>query len=151
MRMIRTSSPSRGWASHVVSCALVSATKRRETLLFENGALADPRGQRVERTATRAVPDADRDRLQRAGHDGIAARGVDEAGEFELVAVDTSRAQARHEDAAAPERDLSADTAATVGAARGVGDVLRPAEPHALLFHQRAQHLLTGVETETKE
>ena len=118
---------------------------------LRDGALADPRGQRVERPAILAGRDADRDRFQRAGVERIAARGVSEAGELELMAVDTPRAQARHEDTAAPERDLPADTAAPVGAALGVGDVLRPAEPRALLFHQRAQHQLPGVETETEE
>src|SRR5205809_1234278 len=143
--------PYRDWASHVVSCALVSATKRRETLLLETARSPTPAGsgssaRRYLRVVTPIV-----DRFQRAGVERIAAGGVGEAGKFELVAVDTPRAQARHEDAAAPERDLPADTAAAVGAARGVGDVLRPAEPRALLFHQRAQHLLTGVETETEE
>src|SRR5206468_7633183 len=78
---------------------------------LRDGALADPRGQRVERPAILAGRDADRDRFQRAGIERIAARGVGEAGELELVAVDTPRAQARHEDAAATERDLPADTA----------------------------------------
>lgn len=39
MRMTRTSSPSRGWASEVVSCALVSATRRRATLRLETARL----------------------------------------------------------------------------------------------------------------
>jgi len=36
--------PYRDWASHVVSCALVSATKRRDTLLFETARSPIPAG-----------------------------------------------------------------------------------------------------------
>jgi hypothetical protein len=34
---------------------------------------------------------------------------------------------------------------------RGIGDVLRPAQPLAILFHHRAQHLLARVEAEAEE
>ena len=36
--------PYRDWASHVVSCALVSTTKRRDTLLFETARSPMPAG-----------------------------------------------------------------------------------------------------------
>lgn len=80
-----------------------------------------------------------RSAFEGAGVKGIAARGVGEPGELELVAVDTAGTQARHEDAAAAERDLTRCLAVPVRAAIGVGHVLRPAQPRAILFHHRAQ------------
>src|SRR5207302_11101029 len=91
------------------------------------------------------------DRFERAGIEWISARGVGEAREVELVAVDAPGPQARHEDAAAPKGHLAPDTATAVRAAGGIGDILRSTEPLAILFHHREQHLLTSVEAETEE
>src|SRR5262249_49614364 len=110
-----------------------------------------PSGQGVEGAGMLSCRDADRDRLQRAGIEGIAARGVGEARERELVAVDTAGAQPWHADAAPAERDLAGRLAVAVGAAIGIGDVLRSTEPLAILFHHRAQHLLARVEAEAEE
>jgi hypothetical protein len=67
------------------------------------------------------------------------------------VAVHAPGPQARHEDAATPERDFSARATAADGAPRGIGNVLGPAELLAILLHHRVQHLLAGVETEAEE
>ena len=116
-----------------------------------DGPRAPPRGERVERTVILAGRDADRDRFQRAGIEGIAAGSVGETRQLKLVALDTPGPQARHEDAAAPEGDLAAHPPMAVRAAGGVGDVLRPAELRAILFHHRAQHLLARLEAEAEE
>src|SRR5207249_11708494 len=105
----------------------------------------------VEGAAILPRRDADRDRLQGAGVERIAVRRVGEARELELVAVDTAGAEARHENATAAERDLAGRPAVAVCTAVGVGDVLRPAQPLAIVFHHRAQHLLAGLEAETEE
>src|SRR5262249_10184462 len=88
---------------------------------------------------------------QGAGVERITTRGVGEAREGEVVAVDTARAQPGHEDAAPAERDLARCLAVAVGAPGGVGDVLRSTELLAILFHHRAQHLLARVEAEAEE
>src|SRR4030095_13851951 len=60
-------------------------------------------------------------------------------------------AQARDEDAAAAEGDLAPRTPAAIGAALGIGGVLRATELSPVLLHHRSQHLLAGIEAESKE
>jgi hypothetical protein len=69
--------------------------------------LPRPRGQGIERAVVLAGRDPDRDRLQGAGVERITARGVGEAREGELVAVNTPGAEPGDEDAAPAERDLA--------------------------------------------
>ena len=114
---------SSGCASHVTSCARVSATKRRDTLLFATARSVCTRGQRIERAAVRARRDADREGFQRVGVQRIAAGGVRKARQLELGAVDTARAEAGHEDAPAAERDFPRDLPVAIRAAVGIGHV----------------------------
>jgi hypothetical protein len=114
-------------------------------------ALPRPGGQRIEGPVVLAGRDPDRDRLERARVERIAAGGIGEARQRELVPVDAPGPQPGHEDAAAAERDFPARAAAAHGAPRGGGDVLRPTELLAILLHHRAEHLLAGVETEPEE
>jgi hypothetical protein len=67
------------------------------------------------------------------------------------VAIDAAGAQARHEDAAAAERDLAGRLTVAVRTVRGVGDVLRPAQPLPILVHHRVQDLRAGFETEPED
>jgi hypothetical protein len=118
---------------------------------LRDGPLASPGGQGVERPAVLPRRDADRDRFQGARVERVTVRGVGEARQLELVAVDAARAQARHADAAATERHLAGRSAVAVRAAIGIADVLRSAQSFAILFHHRAQHLLARRETQTEE
>ncbi len=52
---------------------------------------------------------------------------------------------------ASAEDDLTRHTAAPIGLAVGVGDVLRPAGLLAVLLHQCLEHLLPGREAEAEE
>ncbi len=79
IRMTRMSSASSGCASHVVSCARVSATKRRDTLLFETARSGARRAADRARGGYLRVVTPDRDRFERVGVERVAARGVREA------------------------------------------------------------------------
>ena len=68
---------------------------------------------------------------------------------LKLVAVDTAGGQAPHEDAAPAE--VTSPTRRRYARRAGSGTFFGAAQPLAILFHHRAQHLLAGLETETEE
>jgi hypothetical protein len=71
-------------------------------------ALPRPGGQRIEGPVVLAGRDPDRDRLECAGVERIAACGVDKAREFEFVPIDAPGAQPGHDDPAPAEGDFPA-------------------------------------------
>jgi hypothetical protein len=86
-----------------------------------------------------------------AGVERVTVRGVGEAGELELVAVDTAGPQPRHEDATAAERHLPRRAPVAIGPTLRIRDAFRAAQARPILFHHRAQHLLASLKTETEE
>src|SRR5439155_15993585 len=114
--------------------------------LLETARARSPDGRSAAVVVARG--DAHRDRFEGPVIERIAGRRPGEARQRPLAPGYGPGAQAPDGEAPSSQRDLARGAAPTPGGALWVRQPLRPAQPAAILLHQRLQHWSAGVEAE---